>query len=359
MTPRSDLRVGLIGFGLAGESFHAPLIAATPGLRLTAVVTANAERRERARRDHPEARVVESADWLFRHAGELDLVVVASPNRTHVELAQASLAAGLPVVVDKPLAASAAEARQLAGEARRRGLMLTVFHNRRWDGDFLTARRLLADQALGRVLRFESRFERWRPLPKPGWRELAAPEEAGGVLYDLGSHLVDQALLLLGPVTHVYAELDRRRPGAEVEDDVFVALLHASGVRSHLFMSAVAGQPGPRLRILGDRAAYTKFGLDVQEDALRAGARPGTPGWGEEPPEQWGRLGVGDDVRAVPTEAGAYPRFYSEVVSALRDGAPPPVDPAEAATGLEIIAAAQRSAAAGQVVALAGDFHDE
>ena len=145
--------------------------------------------------------------------------------------------------------------------------------------------------------RFESRFERWRPEPRRTWREDGTPSEAGGLLYDLGSHLIDQALVLFGPATTVYAELDRRRAGVVVDDDSFVALTHASGVRSHLWMSSVAAQAAPRMRVLGSAAAYTKYGLDVQEAALRAGARPG-PGWGEELPEHWGRLGTDDDARS-------------------------------------------------------------
>jgi predicted dehydrogenase len=348
----NPIRVGLIGYGLAGAAFHAPLIAATPGLRLAAVVTGDAERRRQAERDHPGVVVVTPAERLWTDALALELIVVASPNRTHVPLATAALEAGLHVVVDKPLAPTAAEGRRLVDEARRRGRTLTVFQNRRWDGDFLTLGRLLRDGALGEPLRFESRFERWRPTPKPGWRERGTPEEAGGILYDLGSHLVDQALTLFGAVTHVYAELDRRRPGVEVDDDTFVALAHASGVRSHLHMSAAAAQPGPRMRLLGSRAAYTKLGLDVQEDALRRGERPDRAGWGEEPAERWGVVGAGDDLRPVRTEPGAYPAFYAGVVAALRDGAAPPVDPNDAVAGLEVIEAARRSAADRRVVAL-------
>jgi scyllo-inositol 2-dehydrogenase (NADP+) len=187
----AEIRVGLIGYGLAGSVFHAPLIAATPGMRLAMIVTSNPERVEAARAAHPAAAIVDSAERLWERADGLDLVVVASPNRTHVSLARAALAAGLPVVVDKPLAATADEGRALVDEARRLGLMLTVFQNRRWDGDFLTVRRLIAEGALGEVRRFESRFERWRPQPKTGWREQGDPAEAGGTLYDLGSHLVD------------------------------------------------------------------------------------------------------------------------------------------------------------------------
>jgi predicted dehydrogenase len=343
-------RVALLGYGLAGAVFHAPLIAAVEGLELDAIVTRNDERRARAQREHPEAILLESDDDVWRRAAELDLVVVATPNRTHVPLARAAIEAGLPVVVEKPLAASADEARGLIDQARNRDVMLTVFQNRRWDGDFLTVRRLVDDGALGPVFRMESRFDRWRPNLAGGWRELGNPDEAGGLLYDLGSHLVDQALLLFGPVAAVYAEVDTRRPGAEIDDDVFVALEHASGVRSQLWMTAVAAQPAARFRVLGERAAYVKQGVDVQEALLREGVSPG-PGWAEEQEEHWGVLGAGDDLRSVSTEAGAYQRFYEGVVEALR-GAPPPVDPADAVAALDVLAAAQTSARERRVVSL-------
>ncbi|HEU0079264.1 MAG TPA: Gfo/Idh/MocA family oxidoreductase, partial [Longimicrobiaceae bacterium] len=206
--------------------------------------------------------------------------------------------------------------------------------------------------ALGDVHRFESRFERWRPAPKPGWRERGDPAEAGGVLFDLGSHLIDQALVLFGPVARVYAELDRRRPGVEVDDDAFLALAHRSGVRSHLWMSASAAQAGPRFRLLGGAAGYVKHGLDVQEERLRAGGSPRDPGWGEEPEERRGTLVAGDRVEAVPTLPGAYPEFYEGVRRALREGGPPPVDPLDAVAGLRIIEAARESAEQGVVVEL-------
>jgi predicted dehydrogenase len=335
-------RVGLVGYGLAGEWFHAPLIAATPGLELASVVTSNTERAERARARHPEAEVLERSEQLW---GGHDLIVVATSNRAHVPVALAALEAGNPVVVDKPLAASAADGRRLKEEAEARSLMLAVFHNRRWDGDFLTVRRLVDETALGGVQRFESRFERWRPdVRADAWRERADPEEAGGVLFDLGSHLIDQALVLFGEVESVYAEVDRRRPGAEVDDDVFLALSHRSGVRSHLWMSQTAAQPGPRLHVLGQKAAYVKWGLDVQEGALRAGALPGGPDWGREPPEAWGTLGAGDDTRLIETEPGDYTAFYRGVVEALREEAPPPVGAADAVRVLELIETARAQA---------------
>lgn len=289
MTANAPYRVGLVGYGLAGSVFHAPLVSATEGLTLDTVVTSNPERQAAARAEFPEVRCAASAEELLARADELDLVVIASPNKTHTPLARAALEAGLPVVVDKPLAGTAAQARELGALAEERGLLLSVFQNRRWDNDFLTLARLIEDGELGDVLRFESRFERWRPQLKGGWRESGDPQEIGGLLYDLGSHVVDQALTLFGPVVRVYAESDVRRPGAAADDDTFLALTHANGVRSHLYVSAVTAQLGPRFRVLGSKAGYVKYGLDPQETALREGDRPaaGKP-WGEEPEALWG-----------------------------------------------------------------------
>ncbi|MBH1932872.1 Gfo/Idh/MocA family oxidoreductase [Streptomyces sp. AV19] len=358
-TTGTPLRVGLIGYGTAGSFFHAPLIAATPDLVLDTVVTANPDRQRQVRAEHPGSRTAASPDELFARAdaGELDLIVVASPNRTHVPLAYRALEAGLPVVVDKPLAATAAEAEALASLAGERGLLISPFQNRRWDGDFRTVRKLVADGSLGRVLRFESRFERWRPHPKGGWRESGDPAEVGGILYDLGSHLVDQALFLFGPAETVHAEADVRRAGAEADDDTFIALRHTNGVRSHLWMSAVTAQLGPRFRVLGSDAGYVKYGLDPQEAALREGLRPGATSWGAEPEHSWGRLGAGESPltgggEPVPTLPGDYPAYYAAVARAVREGGEPPVTATEAAATLRVLEAAKRSAEEGRTVAL-------
>ena len=348
----APIRVALLGYGLAGAVFHAPLIAAVEGLELAAIVTRDDERRSLARRDHPDAALLGSPEEVWERAGDLDLVVVAAANRAHVPLARSAIEAGLAVVVDKPLAASADEGRALVREASERRVMLTVFQNRRWDGDFLTLRELLEQETLGEVARFESRFERWRPELSAGWRESGDPQDAGGLLHDLGSHLVDQALCLFGPAAQVYAELEIRRSGAQTDDDTFVAMGHESGVRSHLWMSAVAAQPGPRFRVMGSSAAFVKYGLDVQEESLRAGRRPDGPLWGREPEERWGLLGAGDQLRRVPAVPGAYQRFYEGVVLALRENAPPPVDVEEVVAGLEVLDAARKSAHEQRVVAI-------
>jgi predicted dehydrogenase len=346
-----ELRVALIGYGLGGRAFHAPLIAVTPGLRLTTLVTSNPVRRAEATRDFPSAHVAESADWIWSNAALHDMVVITTPNRYHVPLARAAIAAGIPVVVDKPMAATAQEARDLVAEAARRGVPLTAYHNRRWDGEVLTAQKLISSGELGTLTRFESRLDRWRPGHVPAvWREGGAPEDAGGILYDLGPHLIDQARLLLGPITHLYAELDMRRPGASVEDDVFIALKHASGVRSHLWASATAAQAGPRMRVLGSKGAYTKQHADVQEASLRTGRPANAPGFGEDPPAQWGLLGAGAEARPIRTENGTYQRFYALTVPWLREGAPSPVDPADAIAVLDAIEAARRSSAQARVI---------
>jgi predicted dehydrogenase len=344
----------LIGYGLGGAVFHAPLISAEPDLALAAIVTANPERQAAAGRRYPDAAVLADVAGLWADAGSYDLVVVATPNRQHVPLATAALATGLPVVVDKPVAATAADARTLAAAADERGLIAVPFHNRRWDGDFRTVRSLVAAGELGTVLRFESRYERWRPRVKASWKESADPADAGGVLYDLGSHLIDQAVALFGRPLRVYAEQDIRRPGAVAPDDAFVALTHSGGVRSHLWMGSITARLGPRFRVLGDRAGYVVHGLDGQEEALRAGRGPaGSPDWGQAPPDAYGTAGTPDAAPLVPTEPGAYQEFYAAVAQAVRGAGPPPVALADAITGLEIIEAAIRSAHDGTTVTLA------
>lgn len=345
------LRVALLGYGLAGSVFHAPLIRATTGLRLVTVVTGNPGRRAQASADNPGVSLIDSADVLWDAAADHDLVVIAAPTGAHANLGRAAIEAGLNVVMDKPLAAGSADARELARLAVLRGTLLTVFHNRRWDGDLLTLEGLLAAGEIGDVFRFESRFERFRPAPRPGaWREDASAAEGGGILLDLGSHVVDQAVHLFGRPARVYAEVATRRRGATVDDDVFIALTHRGGIVSHLWASAVAAIPGPRLRALGVAGAYSKNGLDIQEEALRAGADPHQPGWSDEPPERWGTLATASGTRTVETAAGAWWRFYAGVARSLREGTPPPVTVESAVEVVELLEAARESSRTGSVV---------
>lgn len=341
-----------MGYGLGGATFHAPFIQATPRMRVAAVVTRDADRRASAAAAYPAALMIDTVDDLWTVLPQIDLVAVSSPSGTHVRIAKAVLEHGAHVVVDKPFAASADEAREIEAVAARTGRLAIPFQNRRWDGDFLTVQRLVREGAFGDVHRFESRFDRWRAVAKPRWAAPDATLSAEGIVYDIGSHLVDQALLLFGPVASVYAEADRRHQDVRVEDDGFIALTHRRGVRSHLYMSVRAAQPSLRLGVWGSRAAFVKFGLDGQEAALIAGARPGDPGWGDDPSANWGRLGVGSDAQPIRTETGAYERFYAGVADAILDGAPPPVLTTEAIASLTVLEAALRSAREGRVVVL-------
>lgn len=341
---QSRLRVGIVGYGLAGRVFHAPLVAADDSYDLVAVVTRDSDRADQARTSHPGVEIVPRAGDL--DALGLDLVVVATPNATHADVAADALRAGSAVVVDKPVATTASSARQLIELAESLGRSLTVYQNRRWDGDYLTASRLVRDGALGDVHTFESRFEPWKTANRAGWKSEATAAEGGGILFDLGPHLVDQALHLFGPVVDVHAEIARRRPSGAADDDVFVSLRHQGGVRSRLWMSHVAAQPGPRLRVLGTAGAYVVDGLDPQEAQLASGTSPRDPGYGRGPDERHGLVGIGAEARPEPTDRGRYPLFYEQLARALRGAGPLPVDPRDALAALEVIEAARESAGA-------------
>jgi scyllo-inositol 2-dehydrogenase (NADP+) len=353
---RTPLRVAIIGYGLAGSVFHAPLIASTPGMQVSAIVTSNAQRQEQARRRYPEAALLPNADEIWQYPTLYDLVVVAAANRSHVSLGLAALNAGLPVVIDKPVAGSVADAERLLEASKRSGKLLSVFQNRRWDNDFQTVRKLLDGGLLGPITRYESRYDRYRPSPRQhAWRESPDPSDLGGLLYDLGSHLIDQALVLFGKPVSVYAELAQRRSGAQVDDDSFIALQYPDHY-AHLWMSVVARIPGQRFRVSGLHGTYEKWGLDPQEDALRQGRLPGSADWGIEPREHWGHLST--DVGGlhfdgqIETLPGAYEQYYTLLRDALLHGTPPPVDSADAVETLRIIEAAQISVREARVVSL-------
>ncbi|OZM77945.1 Gfo/Idh/MocA family oxidoreductase [Pseudonocardia sp. MH-G8] len=346
MPEPADLRVLLLGYGFAGGWIHDPLLRATPGLTVAGVVTGDPQRRALAARRNPDAGLFETADAAFAHGG-FDLAVVATPNSSHLALTLRALDHGIPVVVDKPLATTAEDGQRLLEAAERAGVTVSVFHNRRWDGDFGTVRRLLDEGVLGEVHRFTSRFDRWAPGPT-GWRDESA-STGGGVLLDLGSHLVDQALQLFGPVRRVHAELDGRG-GRASEDDVFLALEHTCGVRSHLYASAAQAEPGLRFHVSGSRAAYVKRGKDVQEERLLADELPASGISGVEPRERWGRLHDGVAAEPVETAVGDWTGYYRDLAAHLRGDGPNPVPVTDALAVLEVLDAARRSATDGVVV---------
>jgi predicted dehydrogenase len=336
------IRTAVVGYGLSGSVFHAPLIAADSRYSLDVVATSDAGRQAAAVERYPGVKTVPDGDAVLAQAGNLDLVVLGTPPATHYPLAKAALEAGLDVVVDKPFAVQSAEGQELIGLAERRGRVLTVFQNRRWDGDFLTVRKLLAGDALGSVTRFESSFERWSPDIAKAWKAQATAADGGGVLFDLGTHLIDQALLLFGPATVAHAELQVRRHRERVDDDVFLVLNHGTGVTSHLRMNMLCAQQGPRFRILGSTGAFTKHGVDPQEPYIVAGGSPLDEEFGVEAPEWAGALGRDGHLDALPTERGAYPEFYRILADKVLDGGtasalPVPVDPAGPVEVLKLI----------------------
>lgn len=330
----SDVRTALVGFGMAGHEIHAPLLRTTEGLTVSHVVTGNPARASSAVQEFPGVRVVPTIGELWGAATDLDLVVLASPNYVHADQARQAIERGVAVVVDKPLATSASDAHEIVDLAAARGVPMTVFQNRRWDSEHLTARRLLSEGALGEVFRYEARYERWRPVPKQRWREDMTTEEGGGLLHDLQSHLVDGAMDLFGPVTSVYAELAALTTAGD--DITFVVLEHLSGVRSHLGATSLAGAPGPRMRVLGPVAGYVVANVSGEASAWAdwSDAGVGFRGW----------LARGEDRSPVPQAPGGWSDFYPSVVAMVRDGAAPPVDPRDAVRVIEALDAARRSA---------------
>ena len=334
----APIRTSVVGFGISGKVFHAPLIAADAGYSLDAIVTSDPERAAEAARLYPGTRIVPTAEALFALAADLDLVILGTPPLTHFDLAARAMAHGLHVVVDKPFVTTSAHGEELIARAADGGVQLTVFQNRRWDADFLTLQKLVREGALGEIRTFESRFEWWRPEGFGNWRDTAAVSEGGGILNDLGAHLIDQAIQLFGPVSESYGETANHSPdpgGADTE--AFVSLLHESGVRSRLWMNGMAAQVGPRFHVLGSESGYTKWGLDGQEPALAAGTTPTDPGYGVEPQTHWGTFGIDGDLRPTASEPGAYPLFYARLAATLRGEGPLPVDPEESLDVMHVI----------------------
>jgi predicted dehydrogenase len=337
------VRVALIGYGFAGRTFHAPLMLAVPQLALTVVASSNAER---VRADLPDVEVVADPLEAVRHA-DVDLVVLATPNETHVPLAHAALLAGKHVVVDKPLTPTLDEARELVGLAHRCGRMLTVFHNRRWDSDFISIREAIEAGRVGDVLHLESRMERFRPKVRDRWRERPGP--ASGLWWDLGPHLVDQVLQLLGRPDRVQADIALQRDGATTDDWAHVVLTFGRR-RAVLHAALVAAAPAARFTVHGTRGSLVKQDADRQETQLIAGMRPGDAEWGADPdPLAWHRSD--GEVERLPAVRGNQTRFYAGVAAALLGERDNPVSPRDALDVMAVLEAAAMSAAEGRSVA--------
>lgn len=334
------MNVGIVGYGLAGSVFHAPLIEAAGRLNLAAIST-------RRPAQVGSARIVPDAGALIADPA-LDLIVVASPHDTHFAIASAALEAGKHVVVDKPFVLDVSEADALIALARERGLTVTPFHNRRWDGDYLTVKRFLAGGRLGALARFEAHWDRFRPELREGWKDRA--EAGAGLLNDLGPHLIDQALQLFGWPDKLAADVAVQRDGGPV-DDYFAITLHYGTARVILGSTVLGAAPRPRFALHGTGGSVVKFGLDPQEERLKAGRSPGDDGFGD---EDAGHHAVFTDAEGrterLAGEPGRYLSFYEQVADCILDGAAPPVDPADARDGLCIIALARQSAGEGKTI---------
>ena len=341
--------VGLVGYGLAGSVLHAPLIGAEPRLRLHAVASRHPEK---VHADLPAVPVVATAAELLEDAA-VELVVVAAPTGLHHELAGAALRAGRHVVVDKPFVITSSEADELIGLAERQGRLLSVFHNRRWDNDYLTVGHCVRAGLLGRVSTYIARYDRFAPHPAGGWREQPAP--GSGVLYDLGAHLIDQALQLFGLPATVMADVGAQRPGA-LTDDYFHLVLGYQELRVILHAGSLVRAPGPRFEVHGDKGSFVKHGVDPQALALESGGRPGDPGWGTDPEDRYGALTTevaGLEVTGkLATLPGSYQSFYRGMAAAILGEGRVPVAAEAARNTIWMIECALRGSREGRTVAV-------
>jgi predicted dehydrogenase len=352
LRPGTPIRVGLVGYGFAGQTFHAPVLSAAPGLVLEAIASSQPQK---VQADWPGVPVEPDAAALLARP-DIDLVVVATPNAQHHPIAKAALEAGKHVVVDKPFTLDAAQARELAALAQQRGRVLSVYQNRRFDADYLTLRDVLASGQLGRPVYFESHFDRFRPEVRERWREQAVP--GAGLWVDLGAHLLDQAVQLFGTPDTLQLDTAALRDGAQVEDHFHALLRYEVGphapLRVVLHAATLAAHAAPRYILHGTRGSYVKQGVDPQEDALRAGGRPGSDDWGVDPVlgelkavaiENWVREGT------VPNRRGNYVDYYTAVRDAIQGVGPNPVPPEEAVALMELLDLGARSAREGRALA--------
>jgi scyllo-inositol 2-dehydrogenase (NADP+) len=338
MVPK--IRVGLLSYGMSGKVFHAPLLHVNPGFTMSKILQRSAD--DAAER-YPYVRVVRNIDEILGDP-EIDLVLVNTPDPTHYEYASAALEAGKHVVVEKPFVHEIAEGAALIELARKNNKILTIFQNRRWEGDFLTVKKIIENKCLGRLVTYEAHFDRFRNLIRNSWKEQAASKTS--TLYNLGSHLIDQALVLFGMPDAVYADIRKQRTGAEV-DDLFDLNLYYPKLKVTLKSSYLVREQGPRFMLHGTEGSFVKYGIDPQEEALTAGHYPDEPGWGEEPESDWGLLHTtmnGLNYRGrVETLAGCYTKFYDHLYETLVNGSVLMVKPEESLNGIRLIKAAYES----------------
>ena len=339
------IRTAVIGYGLSARIFHLPFIQLQPELELVAI----SSRQPQLRQDYPQLQHYQDGLDLIARS-DADLVVITSPNDSHYPLARQALEAGKHVLVEKPFVVNSTEGEALIELAAQKRRTLAIYHNRRFDGDFLTLQQLLHSGRLGDIRYFESHFDRFRPEPRARWREQAGA--GSGILYDLGPHLIDQALALFGPPDSISARCRELRAGAE-STDYFHLLLHYPDKEVVLHSSPFCASPTLRFMLQGTRGSYAKFGLDPQEDALRAGQLPEGPDWGLEPASEYGRFHTADRAEIVATLPGDYRQFYAALVRTLRHGDALAISPQQALLGIRLIELALRSSREGRRLAVA------
>ncbi|ANA79906.1 MULTISPECIES: oxidoreductase [Paenibacillus] len=342
------IQAGIIGYGLSGSVFHAPILRSVPDYKVHTVVSSDPDK---VHKDLPDTAVVDSVDELLS-VSEIDVVIITSPNTTHYEYSRLALEAGKHVVVEKPFTVTAAEADELIELAKQKGVLLTVYHNRRWDNDFLTVRNLLETGALGKLSIYQSQFSRYRPeVQSERWREQAAP--GSGILYDLGSHLIDQALFLFGLPETLWADLRIERKGSKAHDYFHLVLGYAT-FRVILHSGSLVRQAGPKFELHGDKGSFLKYGMDPQEGQLKQGMRPGDAGWGEDSPDQYGELATELSGLAVQGEIetlpGRYQAFYQGLAEAVLKGGALPVQAEEARNVIRMIEYALQSHQEGRTI---------
>lgn len=346
---KKTLQVGLVGFGYAGSTFHAPVITNVANMSLAKVVQRNGAS---SKEKYPWVTVVGSVQELYAD-DDIDLVVITTPSTNHYALAKEAIMAGKHVVVEKPFTTTSSEADELISLAREKNVVVSVYQNRRWDGDFMTLRQVLDQSLLGRVIEAEFRWDRFSQVVNPGrWRD--GDEQGSGTVYDLGVHFMDQALTLFGLPATITADIRIQREGGIADDYFDIGLGYADGLKVSLRSSLLIREPGPRYVVHGTEGSYVKYGVDPQERALRGGQTPGSPDWGAEPEEQWGKLhavmGALELQGRVRTLPGAYQDFYQNISDHLLEGAELAVKPEEAGMAIRMIELAYQSHREGRMI---------
>ena len=339
----TPIRTALIGYGSVAEKMHAPLISVCPDLDFVSVVERNGNRCEEK---FPNVRTFRSLDELLE-ADFADLICITTPNEFHFPMAKQCLLAGKHVVVDKPVTIFPHEAEELEQIAKEKNLICSVFHNRRYDGDFRSLQKLVSDQTLGNVVYLESHFDRFSPQLSENWREKNVP--GNGITYDLGSHLIDQVVLLFGKPDSIYADIQKQRKNV-VADDFFDISLYYSGFKARVTAGVLVNVPTPKFLLLGEKGSYQKFFLDVQEQAFKDGKRPEGDNWGVDPEDRWGKLYLENETKPLPTEKGDYRIFYQNVADAITQGTQLQVTLPQTVVVLKIIEASFLSSKEGRKI---------